>query len=176
MDRHQSQESLLSEAARRKRKAPVARTATTIEKQEEQQQQQEEEVNIEVPVQANHPLTRPGLEPPPPPSSSSLSPGCPEAQPISLTIVNTNEDSSSMADQTQKIDIKIDPADTQRLMNLLQSQSPTSAKLIITAHSPEMTSEDSQPTTSSPVRQMKEVEEEKSPAVSPIIQVDEQVK
>ena len=162
MEHHQSQESLLSEAARRKRKAPVARTATPVEKPEEQS------------VQISDPLARPGLEPPPPPPS--LSPGCPEAQPISLTILNANEDSSCPTDQTQKIDIKIDPVDSQRLINLLQSHSPTSAKLIITAHSPEMSSEGSQPATSSPLRSTKDVDEEKSPSVSPIVQPEEQVK
>lgn len=114
------------------------------------------------------------MEPPPPPS---LSPGCPEAQPIALTITNVDDTSSSSApDQTPKIDIKIDPVDGQRLLNLLQSQSPTSAKLVITTHSPDTTHHADQPATSSPAHDTKRTDEEKSPALSPIARSEEQVK
>lgn len=53
IEHHQSQESLLSEAARRKRKAPIARTATPSEKPEES-------VKVESAVNGNHAMARPG--------------------------------------------------------------------------------------------------------------------
>lgn len=93
-----------------------------------------------------------GVQPPPPPSESYRS---------------TIEIEPKPVDEPQRIDIKIDPVDGQRLLNLLQTQTAASAKLVITTHVPDATHTESSLPTPSPVEKNNEVAPAESAAPSP---------
>ena len=147
-DHHQSCESLLSENARRKRKAPVVAATNSAERREEDAR---ERVEQNQPINVANDVIRPGtidsfdngwciflhlgVHPPPPPTERKTGPSSverPNGDYRSIIEINPKP-----IDETQRIDITIDPVDGQRLLNLLQTQTATSAKLVITTHVPE---------------------------------------